>query len=97
MKEKEAGSQSERRCRMDTDPGEAQLWLGDGARGQEPKNVGASSSWKRQAHGFSPGVCRRNTALLTPSFQPSETHSDLQKHKVITSVVLSHYICGRLF
>ena len=97
MKEKGAGSQSDRRRRVDTDAGEAHLWLGDGARDHEPKNAGASSSCKRQGHGFSPGLCRRNTALLTPSFQPSETLPDLQKHKVITSVVLSHYICGSLF
>ena len=79
MKEKGAGSQSDRRRRVDTDAGEAHLWLGDGARDHEPKNAGASSSCKRQGHRFSPGLCRRNTALLTPSFQPSETLKIVKK------------------
>ena len=38
----------------------------DEGKGHEPKNAGASRSWKSQGDRFSPWVSQRNTALPTP-------------------------------
>ena len=63
MKEKGAGSQSDRRRRVDTDAGEAHLWLGDGARDHEPRDVRGPQKLLWQGNGFFPGASGKNTAL----------------------------------
>jgi len=50
---------------------ELEEWLQPGIAGfengreQEPRTVGVSGDWERQANGFSPKVSERNPAFLT--------------------------------
>ena len=69
----ERGRQREWNCvrRM----GSGIVAFGDGGRGHEPRNVGASRSCYRQGNRCFLTVARRNAALSTPRFYPNKTHS----------------------
>lgn len=76
MAEEAAGMRSEQ------DPPTAASSAEEG-RGQEPRYMGTSRSWKKQGNAFASRAARRNTALPAPCFLPAEAHGGLLASRTI--------------